>query len=124
MKTCRLAATALVACAFGAQSQDLDRDAKALNLIADFADRICSSPPLEGEASNLELSASGKAAVSKFVRQLADLRIDASVKYDAPAYKGVLQKDLTGLLRGSENCRMKVYDDLKEKLLPSVKPEK
>lgn len=121
MNSCRIAAAALLAFAFSAQSQDLDKNAKALNLIADFVDRICTSPPLEGKANNLKLSASGRAAVSKLVRQLVDLQIQASVKYESPAFKGVLQEDLTGLLRESQSCRMKVYDDLKEKLLPSVK---
>ena len=44
-----------------ANANSLETQKKALDVIADFADRLCTTIPLTGSASNLELSGKAKA---------------------------------------------------------------
>lgn len=55
---------AALACALGpmqsSAADDLDRQQKALNIIADFANKLCKDRPLKGTSSGVELAGSAK----------------------------------------------------------------
>lgn len=106
--------------AFGgvASSANLASQEEALRIIADFADRLCKSPPLKGSATDLELSGSAKAELNEVIKKVVGLGIEGAAKYKGSEYQGVLQKDLTNLLQDSAKCRIEVFRELKDKLLP------
>jgi len=100
----------------GAQ-HSLEQEQKALNMIADFADRICKDVPLQGKGNKLELTGKAKAELRGIVKEFADLGLEGAAKYEESKYEGLLQSDLSKALQDSSNCKLKVFDSLKDKLL-------
>ena len=100
----------------------LEDNEKALNMIADFADRLCKDIPLQGHGENLELSGSAKAELNGIIKKLANLGIDGAIKYQNTDYEGLLQKDLVNALKDSTNCRLQIWSDLKDKFISSNIP--
>lgn len=86
---------------------------EALKLITDTADKICKDIPLEGHGQNVELSGQAKAELSKLVKNLADIGIQGAGKYEQSQYQGLIQKDLTEALKTSTNCKLTIWNDLK-----------
>jgi len=97
-------------------AENLEAQKKALEAIADFADRICSTIPLKGDGKNLELTGNAKAELNEFLKRVANLGIEGAAKYQASEWQGVLQQDLAGQLNNSRSCKLEVYKDLKDKL--------
>lgn len=97
----------------------LEENEKALNMIADFADRLCKDIPLQGHGDNLELTGSAKAELNGIIKKLANLGLDGAIKYQHTEYEGLLQKDLVSALKDSTNCRLQIWNDLKDKLISS-----
>jgi hypothetical protein len=95
---------------------------KALNMIADFSDRLCKDIPLQGHGDNLDLSGSAKAELNGIIKKLANLGVDGAIKYQNTDYEGLLQKDLVSALKDSTNCRLQIWNDLKDKLVSSSAP--
>ena len=95
----------------------LEEQEAALNLIADFAERICYSISPEGQGSNLELSGKAKAELNGILKKLVNLGVEGAAKYQDTQYKGLLQKDLANAMRDSANCKLEVFRELKEKLI-------
>lgn len=89
---------------------------EALNIVADFADRICKNIPLEGTGSDLELSGNAKAELSGLINKIADLGIEGAAKYNSSKYQGLLQKDLATVLKNSMDCKLEVFKSLKDGL--------
>jgi hypothetical protein len=112
-----------------AAANNLGAQKKALEVIIDFADRLCTTIPLTGSADNAELSGNAKAELSEVLKKIANLGIEGAAKYQTSDWQGVLQQDLAGQLNNSRNCKLEVFKDLKEKLLapvdnpPITKPE-
>ena len=104
-----------------ALATDLDKKKEALDVIADFADRLCYKVPLSGKSQNVELSGTAKAELNSLLKKIADLGIEGAAKYQTSEYENVLQKDMATLLRDSSECKLEVFKDLKDKLLTSAK---
>lgn len=98
-------------------AQDLAEKEKALNDIANFADRICNNLPLTGSGEDLELSGDAKAELNGLINKLVSLGIHGAVKYKKTNYENVLQKDLATSLKDSANCKLEVFRELKSKML-------
>jgi hypothetical protein len=92
----------------------------ALQIITDFADRLCLTPPLEGSGSTVELSGVAKAELDGLLKRMAALGIQGSAKFQQSQFRGLLQKDLVAALKTSTDCKLKVLDALKDKLLSNV----
>lgn len=105
-----------------ANAADLAAAQEALKVISEFADEFCRTPPLEGGTQGVDLSMSAKAELSEVLRKVANLGVEGAAKYQSAQYQGLLQKDLAVLLRDSSNCRLEVWRDLKDKLLPPIPP--
>jgi len=101
-----------------ANATDLAAAQQALNIISEFADKLCITPALEGGTQGVELSGAAKAELNGVIKEIANLGVEGAAKYQAEHYKGLLQKDLVSVLRDSSNCRLEVWRDLKDKLLP------
>lgn len=106
----------------GARTQDLKKAGEALTLIAQFADSICTKVPLQGSSNSVELTGNAKAEVSKLLRVLTELGIQGAGKYQSGQYEGLLQKDLKDALKDSATCKQKIFEDLKDRLLPTMPP--
>jgi hypothetical protein len=107
-----------------ANADGLEAQQKALDVMLDFADRLCTTIPLTGGANTLELSGKAKAELSALLKKIANLGIEGGAKYQTSDWQGVLQQDLAGQLNNSRNCKVEVFKALKDKLLASVPPEK
>jgi hypothetical protein len=75
---------------------------------------------LEGSGSNLELSGAAKAELDSLLKRIASLGIQGSAKYQQSQFQGLLQKDLATALKNSTDCKLKVFDALKDKLLSAA----
>ena len=100
-----------------ANAQTAKPDKQSLDMIADFAERICSDVPLEGSSSNLELSGSAESNLNGLLKNLGSLGIEGAAKYGQNQFKGLLQKDLRAAIQDQTLCRLKVADTLISKLL-------
>ncbi len=107
-----------------ASASSLEDKEKALKIIGDFAERLCKDIPLEGQGKNIELTGSAKAELNGIIKTLANLGIEGAAKYQDTGYKGVLQKDLAIALKNSADCRLQIWNDLKDKFIPSTPPPK
>ena len=94
---------------------------RALNMIGDFADRLCNKIPLGGSAEDLELSGKAKVEFSNLLKKIADLGIEGSAKYQKKEFEGVLQKDLAALVKDNAKCKLEVFKDLKDILIVDPK---
>jgi hypothetical protein len=93
-------------------------NADALDLIADFADRICTDIPLEGSSTSLRLSGEAEARLSSLLEYLGDLGISGTAEFNEGEYRGLLQADIIQALTNSTNCKLEIWHDLKDRLLP------
>ncbi len=99
---------------------DLDNQKEALDVIANFADRICNDIPIIGGAGNIELSGEARLELNKLLKNIVGLGIEGGAKYQRAEYNNVLQKDLAGLLIEGGKCKLDVFRELKDKLLIST----
>ncbi len=102
--------------------QQLRSEKEALDLIADFADRLCTKIDLEGSGSSLDLSGTAKAELSVLLKKMVNLGIQGAAKYQESQYQGLLQKDLLAAIRESTNCKLEVWKDLKDKFFVAPSP--
>lgn len=91
---------------------------EALDVIEAFANKLCTQVKHEGSTENVELSGDAKIELSNLLKKIADLGIEGAAKYQKSEYQGVLQKDLTTLIQQGVDCKLKVWNDLKDKLIP------
>ncbi|MFZ2652677.1 MAG: hypothetical protein WA210_21460 [Burkholderiaceae bacterium] len=98
---------------------NLDANQKALDMIRDFATKLCDSVPPQGRLQDVDLSGKAKAELKGVVKRIADLGIEGAAKYRTSEYEGVLQADLAKLLANQSTCKLEVWRDLKDKLIPS-----
>ncbi len=115
---CFIFASSLIySCGVANADTSLDDQKKALDMIADFADRICKSVPLEGSGSAVELNGEAKAELKGLLKKVANLGIGGNGKYEEKSWSGILQKDLTDILQKNVDCNLKVFESLKDKII-------
>ncbi len=90
---------------------------KALDMISDFAERMCDKVPIVGSDNHLELSGSAKAELNRLLKNIADLGIDGAAKYQENQWSGILQKDIANIIMKRTDCKIKIWDDLKDKII-------
>lgn len=100
-----------------AHADELDRQQKALTIISDFAEKICSDVSLKGSSGSAELSGKVKAQLKGVVNKVADLGFESAAKYQKSNYEGLLQSDLVTALKDNKSCKLQIWNDLKDKLL-------
>lgn len=110
-----IAAISSASPADGAKGADTRR---ALQEIVEFADKFCDAPPLEGSGSEVQLSAAGKLKLNRLFKYLAELGMAAGTKYQTSRHSGPLQRDIALLLRDRTRCKLELWKDLKDRLLP------
>ncbi|SAK48507.1 hypothetical protein AWB79_01297 [Caballeronia hypogeia] len=93
---------------------------KSLDLIRDFASSLCGSVETKGKAEAWDTSAEAKASLNGVVKKLADLGATAATKYTHSSYEGLLQTDIGKIIEKQGDCRLEVFRELKDKLLPGA----
>ena len=115
-----LAVLALIPRATATTSDRLKAQNQALVIISNFVDSICNKIPLEGKKDSLTFSGEGKAKLENILKYLAELGFEGTGKFKTEEYGGVLQSDLLDALKENNLCRLIIWKDLKDKLLPDI----
>jgi hypothetical protein len=100
-----------------AHAQSLEAQAKALDLIATFADRMCNIVRLAGTSQNLKVTGDVKAQLSGLIKQLADIGISGAADFTTDQYEGFLRADLAAAVEHNAECKLKLFDKLQEKMI-------
>lgn len=98
-------------------AQQVETFQQQLDVIADYAERICDRIPLKGSGENVELSGAARAELSGVLGRLADLGVSGSAQYQSEEYQGLLQKDLANALQDARDCRREIHNKLTDRLL-------
>lgn len=98
----------------------LDRQQKALDLIADFAKHLCRDVPLTGLSEQVQLNSDAKSELRSIVSSIAQLGFEGAATYSSEAHQGLLQEDLASTIKNNINCRLLIWHDLKDKLLAAT----
>ncbi len=99
-----------------AYSNELEKQKEALNIIADFSDRLCSNIPLSGSREAIELTGEAKAELDELLKKIASLGIQGAAQYQKNQWNGVIHQDLAEILATNMDCKLKVLDVLKDKI--------
>lgn len=110
----------LLICSYGTvkAAPSLEDQKKALDIIADFSDRICDQIPLEGSGASIELNGEGKAALNGLLKKVTNLGIEGAAKYQDEKWTNVFQKDIANVLKESRNCKLELFKELKDEIIP------
>ena len=98
-------------------ANDLAEKKEALDVIADFAVKVCKDIPLTGGEKEYELSGEASAELNGLIKKLVNLGIKGTAKYKKSKYEGVLREDLVKALKNSADCKLEVFRELKSQLL-------
>lgn len=96
-------------------TQDAQR--RALQLISETADRICSVVSTRGESQSSQVQGNIQAQLSGLASKLASAGVSASGSITNSQYQNVLREQLAEVLRDNAACRLKVLEMLRDKLL-------
>ena len=102
-----------------AQSQTIDAQAKALDLITKTADSVCSIVTLAGNSQNLKVKGEVKAQLNGLIKQLADLGISGDADFNSDKYEGLIRTDLAAAIQNNAQCKFNVFDKLQAKMIKS-----
>ncbi len=101
-----------------ARPQSSDETAKALDLIATTADKICMRVHATGSSNSLKVDAEGRADLGRLLKALkAQFGVGAAVKYETEEFSGLLQTDVAQAMRDRNKCGLDVLNALAKKLL-------
>jgi hypothetical protein len=89
-------------------SDYLEKQKEALEIIADFANKICGEYKDEGSSESIDISGEINAEIQGLLKKLAGLGISGTAAYNDKSYQGVLQKDLAELLKNQITCKENV----------------
>lgn len=110
----------LLVMAAGQAQQDANAARESLQIIAEFANTMCANPAYQGSSTSVGANASAKAELSNLLRKLSDAKIELGSEVRGASFQGLLQTDLLEATKAASQCRLKIYDDLKSRLLPNA----
>jgi len=108
------------------KADDIDNQKKALDIIAEFSEKICSSIHYNGSRSNIKVTAeaNAEAELKIMLKKIANLGIGGAVNYQEDEYFGILQKDLLKHISQNIKCKLEIFNALKDKLIPENEEKK
>jgi hypothetical protein len=116
---CKIIVTCTSVGLFAATTWAQDRsETAALQLIRETAADICTTAPMEGADSRVELSGSAKAKLDGAISKVVNLGLEGAAKYQAENYKSVLQSDLARAIKDANDCKLAVFNTLVNRMLP------
>jgi hypothetical protein len=102
-----------------AQSQSIDVQAKALDLITKTADSVCNIVKQAGSSESLNVKGEVKAQLNGLIKKLADLGINGAADFNSDQYEGVIRTDLATAIQNNAQCKFNVFDKLQAKMIKS-----
>jgi hypothetical protein len=102
-----------------AESQSIDVQAKALDLITKTADGVCSTVKQAGTSESLDVKGEVKAQLNGLIKQLADLGISGAADFKSDQYENVIRTDLATAIQNNAQCKFNVFDKLQAKMIKS-----
>lgn len=103
--------------------EHLSTTENALNIISNFANRICYDIQQKGGELRWELEGGAEAELKGLISKLIDLKIEGAARYGKLEHEGVLQKDLANALKSSADCKLTIFREMKDHLL-KIKPKR
>jgi hypothetical protein len=101
-----------------AYPQDLETQAKALELVTKTANSICITVNTEGSSDSEEVTGAVNAKLNGLIGKLANLGISGAGSYGADRYAGLIRKDLPTALENVNACKTNVFNKLVPVLVP------
>jgi hypothetical protein len=98
-------------------AESLEKLTKALDLITDTADKICNIVRPEGSSQQMKVTGEVKAELGGLIKRLDDLGISGASNFETDEYEGVLQADLAVALQRNIECKLKIFQKLREKMI-------
>jgi len=95
----------------------LDQNAKALGIIKDFANEMCTSIPFNSESKDITITADTHAKLDGILKYLLDAGVKSAAEFRYTDSRGLLKEDLANAVRNRDSCRGHIFDVLNEKLL-------
>ncbi len=105
---------------FPALADTFGNQQRALALITDTADRICSVVHERGEASSSEAQGQVRAQLSGLAARLADAGVNVAGSISNGRYEGVLREQLADTLKNNVECKLNVFKSLQARLVPTL----
>lgn len=102
---------------FKLNGQSLQDQQEALDIISNFADKLCKEVPLSGKQSTLTIEGEATMELNGMVKRFADLGFEGAVKYNSEEYAGILRTDLAKVIELNKECRITIWNDLNNKLV-------
>lgn len=106
-----------------AQSSPDANRALALDKILEAARVICTSVPVSGSSTVLELDGTARAEIEGLLEDLSKLGIEGASKFQNSNYSGVLQSELANQIQRTNECRFSVLTLLSATLLDASMPK-
>lgn len=109
----------LLAFAFFLKANAQQVTKEQLDMIADFADRLCQEMELAGE--EFSLSGQAEADLGSILKRLADIGVEGAADFSLKRYSGFTQEDLLEAMRESNQCKTIVWRDLQNQIFQDEK---
>ena len=109
---------------FSSANEGLDESKEAIQIIINAAKELCDTVPLSGGTEGIQLAGDAQVKLKGVLKKLVDIGIEGAAKYESSTYDGVLQKDLAKIINKSSNCKIDVWNDLKDKLINPLPTDK
>ena len=111
------------AVAFGQPAVDmLTLQVKIISLSQDTATSLCPKPSEAARRTNTEINGAVKAELPGLMKKVLDVGGQIATTYQNTTTEGVLEVDLSDLIKASNDCRVKVFMFLTERLLGGPAP--
>lgn len=98
--------------------QDLETQAKALDLIIKTANSICTTVNTEGSSDSEKVTGAVDAKLNGLIGKLANLGISGDGSYSADHYAGLIREDLPAALKNVDDCKTNVFNKLQPMMIP------
>lgn len=91
---------------------------KRAKVLEELGDSECPAVPLTHSSTDLKISGSIDAGLSKALKALANLGVTTAVEYQKEESKGILEKDLAAIVAKGIDCKIHIFDTMVQKLFP------
>ena len=110
----------LVAGLFSLHASAAELNEDAMDAIGRAAKDICGEFLQSGSRSELEISGEANARLKGLIKELVDLGLSGAADFDTEKFVNVAQSDLADELANMRDCRLRIWNDLKDSVINSA----
>ena len=93
-------------------SSELDK--QQLEEIDKFAEKFCGKYFYEGRSKQITVGGEAEIELAKFIKSFVGVNLSAGMNFEVSEYTGVLQTDLAADKESVRNCKLILWNDLKD----------